>query len=90
MKNKPKETALWKQGRCLELVNNNISEVIRMYHRLAVRDKYISVNQIPEIDRVKVQLDDAYKRDILNEEQYERFWKYIQFRYITKKHNLNS
>ena len=89
LKNKPKETALWKKGRCLELVNNNISEVIRMYHRLAVRDKYISVNQIPEIDRVKVQLDDSYKRDILNEEQYERLWKYIQFRYITKKHNAN-
>ena len=89
LKNKPKETALWKKGRCLELVNNNISEVIRMYHQLAVRDKYIHVNQIPEIDRVKVQLDDSYKRDILNEEQYERFWKYIQFKYITKKHNAN-
>ena len=89
LKNKPKETALWKKGRCLELVNNNISEVIRMYHQLAVREKYISVTQIPEIDRVKVQLDDSYKRDILNEEQYERFWKYIQFRYITKKHNAN-
>ena len=86
-KNKPKETSHWKKGRCLELVNNNISEIIRMYHQLAVRDKYISVNQIPEIDRVKVQLDDSYKRDILNEEQYERLWKYIQFKYITKKHN---
>ena len=87
LKNKPKETALWKKGRCLDLVNNNISEVIRMYHQLGVRDRYISATQVPNIDRVKVQLDDSFKRDILNEEQYERFWKHLQYRYITIKHN---
>ena len=90
LKNKPKETALHTgKGRSLELVNNNISEVIRMYHQLGVRDKYISTGMIPEIDRVKVQLDEGYKRDIMTEEQYEKFWRYIQFNYITKKHNPN-
>ena len=88
LKNKPKQTALHTgSGRSLELVNNNISEVIRMYHRLAKRDKYISENQIPEIDRVKMQLDEGYKRDVMNEEQYEKFWRWIQYKYITKKHN---
>ena len=88
LKQKPKETALHTgKGRCLELVNNNISEVIRMYHQLGVRDKYISAVHIPEIDRVKVQLDEGYKRDIMNEEQYEKFWKWIQYNYITKKMN---
>ena len=88
LKQKPKETALHTgKRRSLELVNNNISEVIRMYHQLAIREKYISLAHLPEIDRVKVQLDEGYKRDIMNEDQYERFWKYIQFKYITKKHN---
>ena len=88
LKQKPKETALHTgKGRSLELVNNNISEVIRMYHQLAIREKYISLAHLPEIDRVKVQLDEGYKRDIMNEDQYERFWRYIQFKYITKKHN---
>jgi|MDSW01.3.fsa_nt_gb integrase len=87
LKNKPKETALWKKGRCLDLVNNNISEIIRMYHQLGVRERFISATQVPNIDRVKVQLDDSFKRDILNEEQYERFWKHLQYRYITIKHN---
>ena len=88
LKQKPKETALHTgTGRSLELVNNNISEIIRMYHQLAVRDKYISGNQVPEIDRVKMQVDEGYKRDVMNEEQYEKFWKFIQFNYITKKHN---
>ena len=88
LKQKPKETALHTgKGRCLELVNNNISEVIRMHHQLAIREKYISLSHLPEIDRVKVQLDEGYKRDIMNEEQYEKIWKYIQFKYITKKAN---
>ena len=87
LKNRPKHRAYKSQSRSLEQVNSNISEIRRMYNQLAIRDKYISANQIPEIDKVKVQRDSSYKRDILNEEQYEELWKYIQYNYITKKHN---
>ena len=58
-----------------------------MYHKLGVRDKYISAVDVPNIDRLKVQLDEGYKRDIMNEEEYEKFWRFIQFNYITQKHN---
>lgn len=34
-----------------------------------------------------MQIDDTYKRDIMTEEEYERFWRYIQYDYITKKKN---
>ncbi len=86
--NKPKQSALHTgKVKSTELINNNISEVIRMYHQLGVRERYISGSQVPQIDRLKQQLDERFKRDIMNEEEYEEFWRYLQFNYITKKHN---
>ena len=89
LKNKPK-SAYGGRPRSIELTNSNISEVEKMYRDLAIRDKYLSRDNFPEIDRLKMPRDGGHKRDILTEEQYERFWQYIQFRYITKKHNPNS
>jgi len=89
LKNKPKLGYKGKP-RSVELINGNISEILRMYTKLAVRDKYISAGNIPEIDKLKIPKLDGHKRDILTEEQYEKFWKYIQYNYITKKHNPES
>ncbi len=86
--NKPKETAFHTgKVKSTELINNNISEVIRMYHQLGVRERYISGSQVPQIDRLKQQLDERFKRDIMDEDEYEEFWRYTQFNYLTKKHN---
>ena len=71
--------------RSRELINNNISEVIRMYNRIAVKKKYISKDWIPDIERLKMQPDDSYKRDILTEEQYERYWNYLHFKYTREQ-----
>lgn len=68
-----------------ELINNNISEIIRMYHQLGVRDKWMSENEVPQFDRVKEQKDETYKRDIMNEDQYERFWRYVEYQYCRDK-----
>ena len=51
--------------RSTEKINNNISEVLRAYKNIAIRDNYISKNQAPEIDRLKEQPDETHKRDIL-------------------------
>lgn len=67
--------------RSRELINNNISEVIRMYKTIAVREKYISKDNLPEIDRLQMQPDEGYKRDILTEEQFEKYWSYLHFKY---------
>ena len=88
LKNKPKTFQKGK-ARSLETVNACIREVVRMYKELAVRDKYISINSIPQIDKVKMQRDNTSKRDVLTEEEYEKLWRYIQYTYITKKHNPN-
>ena len=87
LKLKPKDQSRHSGSRSLDIINNNIVEIRRMYKELALRDRYLSDNQLPQIDKLKVQRDEGSKRDILNEEQYEKFWKYLQFNYITKKHN---
>ena len=83
----PKKDTRHKGERSSDIINNNIVEIRRMYNELAVRDRYIGVNQCPQLDKLKIQRDGTSKRDILSEEQYEKLWKYIQFNYITKKHN---
>lgn len=75
---KPKKDG---KPRSRELINNNISEVIRMYKTVAIREKYISKENLPEIDRLQMQPDEGYKRDILTEEQFERYWTYLHFKY---------
>ena len=68
--------------RSREKINNNISEVLRAYKNVAIRDNYIGKEQSPEIDKLKEQPDDTYKRDILTIEQYEKFWRFMLYRWI--------
>ena len=63
--------------RSVEQVNNAQAEVLRMFRECAVRDRYLSRDQLPEIDRLKEQPDERYKRDILEVEQYERLMKWM-------------
>ena len=87
MKAKPKQTSIRTGNRGGEQINNIINEVTRMYHQLAVREKYISVDNIPQIDKIKYQISDAIKRDIFTLEQYNVYTKYLTRVYVTKKHN---
>ena len=87
LKAKPKQTSLRTGSRSHEQINNNISFVIRMYHRFAIREKYISADLLPQFDRVKYEISEAYKRDILSLPQYDKYVTYLKRKYITKKHN---
>jgi len=55
---------------------------LRAYKNVAIRDNYIGKEQSPEIDKLKEQPDDTYKRDILTIEQYEKFWRFMLYRWI--------
>jgi integrase len=68
-----------------ELINNNISEITRMYHQMAIRDKWMNADNMPQFDKIKYQADEGYKRDIMDEEQYEKFWKYMEYKYCRDK-----
>ena len=88
LKAKPKQTSKQTGGRSIEHINNNVGEIIRMYHQYAVREKYISADRIPQIDRLKYKINDEFKRDIFsNLEQYDKYVTYLKRNYITKKHN---
>ena len=78
--------AQWKgKQRGIEQINNSITEINKMYHQVAVRDRYISKDQVPEIDRLKKQPESGYKRDILTLDQYERLWKFMYHKWIREK-----
>ena len=84
--NKPKQTAKHKVGRSIEVINDCINEIVRMYYQIA-KGNYLTESQIPVIDRIKQRPDDTFKRDVLTEVQYEKFYKYLRNVYCTKKHN---
>jgi integrase len=74
-----------KSPRSIEMINNTISEIKKIYKDVAVRDRYIGKDQVPEIDRLREQPDEGHKRDILSLEQYEKLWKYMEYTYCKDK-----
>ena len=81
---KPREDRR-RQARSHEQINNAISLVRLAYYKIAVRDRYVSQDKVPDIDRLKQQRDERYKRDILELEQYERYWKFLEYKYTREK-----
>ena len=81
---KPREDRR-RQARSHEQINNAISLVRLAYYKIAVRERYVSQDKVPDIDRLKQQRDERYKRDILELEQYERYWKFLEYKYTREK-----
>lgn len=81
---KPREDKR-KQSRSHEQINNAISAVRLAYYKIAVRERFVSADRVPDIDRLKQQKDERYKRDVLELEQYERFWKFLEYQYTREK-----
>lgn len=74
MSNQPKDDGT---PRSREHINKIGVEVIKAYKEIAVRERYISQYQIPEIDKIKVRQHDGYKRDILSEEEWDELRGYL-------------
>jgi len=79
--NKPKDTP---GRRSAEQINKVILEVKKMYREIAVRERYVSKDQVPELDPLKVN-PNIEIRDILTLEQYERMWKWMYYKWIPEK-----
>ena len=90
LETRPKQTAQHTGARSREQINNNVNEVIKMYRQLAVRERYLSSDDVPQIDRLGYEIDDRVKRDIPTEQEYEDYWRFLYNNYITKKHNPNT
>ena len=61
-----------------DYINSVISEVLKMYKEVGVRDKFISRSLVPEIDYLKSQPSNQSKRDILSVDEYERLVLYLR------------
>jgi len=81
----PKKSGNANIARSTEQINNSIGTVLKMYNKTAYDERYISLEQIPRIERLKESKDTSYKRDIFTEEQYEKFWKYLEYVYTKGK-----
>ena len=81
---KPREDKR-RKARSHEQINNAISCIRLCYYKVAIRERYVSEDKVPIIDRLKEQRDGKYKRDILELEQYERFWKFLEYKYTREK-----
>lgn len=81
---KPREDKR-RKARSHEQINNAISCVRLCYYKVAVRERYVSEDKVPMIDRLKEQRDGKYKRDILELDQYERLWKFLEYKYTKEK-----
>ena len=53
---KPKEFRDDGKQRDADNINNNITEVLKCYKDIAVREKYITRDEMPEIDRLQCNL----------------------------------
>ena len=58
LESRPKETAQHTGARSREQINNNVNEVLKMYRQIAVRERYISSDDVPQIDRLPYEIDD--------------------------------
>ena len=88
---KEKQTRNEMGGRSAEQVNNAISEIYAMYKHIAIRDRYTNKDKMPQLDKVKEQKDQSYKNEVMTEQEYNVFWKYLEYQYTRdKKVNENE
>ena len=83
-RNKPRRDGK-SDPRSIEMVNNGISLVRKIYKDVAIRDKYITTDQAPEIDRLTDSPEDGHARDIFSLEEYDTFWRFCIHKYIKDK-----
>jgi site-specific recombinase XerD len=82
-----REFAIWMSNqpkgdgttRSREHINKIGVEVIKAYKEIAVRERFISPYQIPEIDKIKIRQQDGYKRDIFTEEEFDQFNTFLHY-----------
>jgi integrase len=73
-----------KKGFSADYINSIISETRRMYREVAVRDRYISLALVPQIDKAKGQPNTDPKRHILEVDEWEILATYLRTRKYLK------
>ena len=66
-------------------VNQIIAAVKKMYKDVAINRKFITMNEMPIFEYLKVQRDNTPKRDVLTEEEYMAIRKWMQYKWVNEK-----
>ena len=61
-----------------EYINSITAEVKLMYIKFAVKNRHISIDNIPDFERLRVQPDSNHKRDILTEDEWDELTIYMR------------
>ena len=61
-----------------EYINSAVVEVKSMYHKFAVANRYISLQNTPQFERLRVQPDSTHKRDLLTEKEWIKLTTYMR------------
>lgn len=78
-----------RQGYSADYINSIICEVQRMYKEVAVRDKYISLASVPQIDKAKRERNKRVKRDILEVEEWKVLYTYLRSKKYLKEEGIS-
>ncbi len=61
-----------------EYINSITAEVKLMYMKFAVKNRFISLDHVPDFERLRVQPESGHKRDILTEEEWLKLTTYMR------------
>lgn len=90
LNNQEKQRYRDRQGYTADYINSIICEVQRMYKQVAVRDKYISLALVPQIDKAKRERNKRVKRDILEIEEWRILYNYLRSKKYLKEEGTSQ
>jgi integrase len=73
------------KSRSRETINHIISATKKMYRDVGIDEKYITHNEFPKFKYLKVQPDNAPKRDVLTKEEYEEITNWMNYKYAREQ-----
>lgn len=73
------------RARSKETINHTIAAVKKMYKDVALKEKYITANDMPDFEYFKVQRDKAPKREVLSDDEYMELCRWMQYKYTREK-----
>ena len=71
-------------------INAVVSEVNYMYHKYALANKYISQQNIPQFERLRVQKRGEHRRDILSVEEWNTLTTFMRSNKYLKSNVISS
>lgn len=73
------------QERSNQTINSYIAAVKKMYRDIAITEKYITMAEFPQFKYLKVPKDNAPKRDILEQEEFNKLRKWMENTWCREK-----